>query len=162
MKAELTVPERPAAVHLLVVLDVLVLLLVFFTLLTNVSQEAGISVHLPESSYRLRSYGKPIVVTARGGAVPVVYVGSERVPIEDLDAALMKSAEETGAETIFVHADEMLPVAVERRIIEAGLELGLNVALPGRQGAGDMQNNAAAAEDGPAPPEPETDAKTEP
>lgn len=162
MKAELTLPERPAAVHLLVVLDVLVLLLVFFALLTSIAQEAGISVRLPESSYRLRSYGRPIVVTARGGMVPAIYVEQERVEFEGLEAALVKRAEESGAETMFVHADEMLPVAVERKIIEIGLALGLNVALPGRQGGGEAGKTGGTVGPARRSSEPETDEKTEP
>lgn len=133
MKAELTVPERPATVHLLAVLDVLVLMLVFFVLLTSVTQEAGVSVGLAETGYRLKSYGKPVVVTARGGATPVVYVQQKRVMMDDLEEELRIATEVTGAESMFLKADQLLPVGVERKIIEAGLRQGLNVALIGRQ-----------------------------
>lgn len=142
MKAELTLPERPATVHLLAVLDVLVLMLVFFVLLTSVTQEAGVSVGLAETGYRLKSYGKPIVVTARGGARPVVYVGQQRVTMEALDEELEKAVEASGAESMFLRADELLPVGVERAVIEAGLRQGLTVALVGRQ-----QDEETAAED---------------
>lgn len=133
MKAELTLPERPATVHLLAVLDVLVLMLVFFVLLTSVTQEAGVSVGLPETEYRLKSYGRPVVVTARGGSRPVVYIGQQRTTMEELDEVLRKSVEASGAESMLLNADELLPVGVERALIEAGLRQGLNVALIGRQ-----------------------------
>ena len=161
MKAELTLPERPAAVHLLAVLDILVLLLVFFVLLTSVSQEAGISVRMPESSYRLRSYGEPIVVTARGGPVPAIYVGHERVEMEDLEAALIASAERSGADTMFLYADEMLPHGIGARIVETGLGIDLNVAQAGRQ-IGEAEPRDEALGSGSPPLAPRTDEETEP
>jgi biopolymer transport protein ExbD len=161
MKAELTLPERPAAVHLLAVLDILVLLLVFFVLLTSISQEAGISVRLPESSYRLRSYGQPIVVTARGGPVPAIYVGQERIEMEDLEAALIASAERSGTDTMFLYADEMLPHGIGARIVETGLGIDLNVAQAGRQ-RGDGATSDETAGSGSPPAAAETNEKTEP
>lgn len=130
MKAELTLPERPAVVHLLAVLDVLVLLLVFFVLVSNVARESGVAViNLPESEYRLRQFGPKVVVTARGGAFPSISVGLKRVKMEGLEAALKSAAAEAGAETVLLVADQMLPVDVERRIIDVGLKLDLNVML---------------------------------
>ena len=151
MNVELSLPERPAAVHLLAVLDILVLLLVFFVLITSITQEAGVSVGLAESGYRLRSYGKPVVVTARGGIRPVVYVGQNRVDLDDLAVALRAEADSSGAESMFLRADEMLPVAIERRIIEVGLSEGLNVALVGRQV--DQEENPAKEAEQAAPDE---------
>jgi len=150
MKAELTLPERPAAVHLLAVLDVLVLVVVFFVLLTSVTQEAGVSVGLAETGYRLESYRKPIVVTARGGPRPVVYVGQDRVLLEDLSEELRKVVEATGAESMFLRADEMLPVGVEREVVEAGLRQGLKVALVGRQDEGRRSGEDRRAAERPA------------
>lgn len=143
MKAELTLPERPATVHLLVVLDVLVLMLVFFVLVTSVTQEAGVSVNLAETGFRLKNYEKPIVVTARGGVHPVVYVGTRSVTLDELPAALAKAAADTGTESMFLRADERLSVGIERQIVEAGLTQGLDVALIGRQEDG-MEKEASA------------------
>ena len=138
MKAQLTVPERPAVVHLLAILDVLVLLLVFFVVITNVAREAGVSVvSLPGSEFRLRQYGPKVVVTARGGAVPSVYVNLKRVQMEGFDEALQAAVNENGAETMLLLADKMLPVAMERRIIEVGLQQELNVMLVGSRSVGD-------------------------
>lgn len=138
MRAALTLPERPVVVHLLAVLDVLVLLLVFFVLITSVAQETGVSVvDLPAGEFRLRNYGPKVVVTARGGAIPAVYVGLQRVALDDLESVLQASANEVGAETLLLLADKMLPVAVERRIIETGRRLGLNVMLVGQREAGE-------------------------
>jgi biopolymer transport protein ExbD len=157
MKAKLTVPERPAIVHLLAILDVLVLLLIFFVLITNVAREAGVAVvNLPESENRLRQYGPKVVVTARGGAVPSIYVGLKRIQLEDLEETLKASAEDAGAETVLLLADRMLPVAVERRIIEVGRRLQLNVMLVG------SWNSVEPFPEAPAPvlvPDPETNEK---
>lgn len=154
MKAALTVPERPTIMHLLAVVDVLVLLLVFFVLITNVARETGVSVvSLPEGDYRLRQYGPKVVVTARGGAVPTIYVGLKRVPLDDLEDALRQAAEESGAETVLLLADRMLPVAVERRIIEVGRKLELSVMLVGSQSSDAPLNQPQPAPPGPPGPD---------
>lgn len=149
MKAELTLPERPATVHLLAVLDVLVLMLVFFVLLTSITQEAGVSVGLAETGFRLKNYEEPIVVTARGAVHPVLYVNTQSVSLEGFPEALRKAVEETGSESMFVRADERLPVGIERQIIEAGLKQGLDVALVGSREdgkAGATEPAASASE----------------
>ena len=118
-------------------------------------------MRLPESSYRLRSYGKPIVVTARGGPVPAIYVGQERVEMEELEAALIAAAERSGADTMFLYADEMLPHGIGARIVETGLGIDLNVAQAGRQHGDDEPRDATAGSDAP-PTAPETNETTEP
>lgn len=161
MKAELTLPERPAAVHLLAVLDILVLLLVFFVLLTSLAQEAGVTVRPPVSSFRLKSYGERIVVTVRmGGAEPIVYVGPQRFSFGDFEGALVAAAEEKDVETMFLNADETLPYGVAREIQEIGLGLGLNVVLIGRPGGEEAASEDQAGSANPASPG--TDEKTEP
>lgn len=158
MKAKLTLPERPAIVHLLAVLDVLVLLLVFFVLITNVEREAGVSVvSLPESNFRLPHYGPRVVVTARSGPIPMIYVGLKRVALEELEEELKRSAEEAGAETVLLLADRMLPVAVERQIIEVGRKLGLTVMLVGSRRGEESPEPAARDVDVPPTPEPNED-----
>ena len=160
MKAELTLPERPAIVHLLAVLDGLVLLLVFFVLITNVARESGVSAVRPApSEFRLQQYGPKIVVTAQGGAIPILHVGLERVQMKDLEAVLTRSTEQAGAETVLLVSDQMLSVGVERKISEVALKLGLNVMLVGSRSNGDVVEETSP--DRLAPP-PIPDEKGEP
>jgi biopolymer transport protein ExbD len=147
MKAELTLPDRPAIVHLLAVLDVLVLLLVFFVLITHVAREAGVSaVRMSPSEYRLPDDGATVVVTAQGGASPILHVGLERVQMKDFSEVLKRTAEQTKAETVLLMSDELLPVGIERQISEVGLKLGLNVMLVG------SRRNDLPVEEEPADP----------
>ncbi len=86
----------------------------------------------------MRQYGPKIVVTARGGAVPAIYVGLQRVTLAELEESLATAAETARAETVLLLADRMLPVAVERKIIEVGCKLNLNVMLVGSRNADDL------------------------
>jgi hypothetical protein len=51
---------------------------------------------------------------------------------------------------MFLRADEMLPVGVEREVVEAGLRQGLKVALVGRQDEGRRSGEDRRAAERPA------------
>lgn len=160
MKAELTLPERPAIVHLLAVLDVLVLLLVFFMLITNVAREAGVSaVELSPTQFRLPHYGSKVVVTAKGGAVPVLHVGLQRVQMDELEGALQRAVDESGAEAILLMSDRMLPVGVEWKIREAAMKLDMDVLLVGQRAGEEVREESSPD---PLAPPPLPDEKGEP
>ena len=79
MKPKLTLPERPSALYLLAVFDLLVLLLIFFVLVASVAQQAGVAADLPKSGFRLGGYAKKIAVTVKTGPQPILFVGMRRV-----------------------------------------------------------------------------------
>ncbi|NNC89434.1 MAG: hypothetical protein HKN82_13330 [Akkermansiaceae bacterium] len=149
--AELTLPERPSALHLLAVLDVLVLMLVLFLLVTSVSQEAGFPVDLAESQFRLGNVGKPVLVTARGGAHPVISVGRERGSMADLEANLEAARVETGADSVLIEADKHITLEVWMGILNSCHKLGMRPMVVGKLPAG--RDPAAIADDA-APLEP--------
>ena len=44
MRAQLTLPEKPSALYLLAVLDIIAVLLIFFALIPAVAEQAGVPV----------------------------------------------------------------------------------------------------------------------
>ena len=135
MKAALTLPKRPTAIVMAGVLDVVVLLLVFFILVTEASQEAGVMVTPAETGWRLSGYDATISVTVRAGSEPVVYIGRERVARDQYVSRLEEIVEGSGADTVLLRVDQGASVGAERGIVEDTLTLGLRVALVGRDPA---------------------------
>ena len=72
-----------------------------------------------------------------------------------ISAASILAAAEAGAETVLLVADQMLPVDVERRIIEVGLKLDLNVMLVASR---DSETDDENEQPKPVIPDPEDEA----
>ena len=144
MKVSLSLPKRPTALLMVGVLDIVVLLLVFFILVTEASQESGVMVSSAESRFRLSGYEMPVVVTARAGVDSVVYIGRERVARDEFAGRLEEIAGQAGADTVILRIDKGASVAVERGIVEEALALGLRVALAGSN-PGTEKNGASLA-----------------
>ena len=131
MKAALSLPRRPSALLMIGVLDIVVLLLVFFILVTEASQEAGVMVSPAESQWRLSRYEATVSVTVKAGVDPAVYIGRERVDRSSFRDRLEDIVEKSGADTVLLRVDAGASVAVQSGIMEDALALGLRVALVG-------------------------------
>ena len=158
MKASLTLPERPSALYLVAVLDVLVVLLVFFTLIPVVAQQSGMQVELVEMSSRLSSLdlGKSVALTIKPGYrdnPPQYYLNARRIAYEDLKDALEEAREEAGVRTVIVSADKRLQLSViEITLVidNAGLIPVFLGALPGGDGEEARENPPQRSRDGAA------------
>ncbi|MDP7108003.1 MAG: hypothetical protein QGH41_13035, partial [Roseibacillus sp.] len=53
MKAQISLPERPSALYLLAVLDLLAVLLIFFALIPAVAEQAGMPLNRMKFSSRM-------------------------------------------------------------------------------------------------------------
>lgn len=151
-RARLTLPDGPAALFFVAVLDILVVILVFFVLVTSVAQEAGFAVELPESGLRLSRLSDSVVVTAKGGSEPVVFVGRRRVGLDQLGEHLQNAP----SNTVLLKADKQLPLETWMRIVDACQQQELRVIVLGEAPGGDTET--------PAPPSgnPDPDEKAEP
>lgn len=110
MKATLTLPERPSALYLLAVFDVLAAMLILFTLIPGVAQQAGMEAELVEMTSRLPSQdlGKKMSLTVlpgRLGAPVQVSLGTRRIDYQDLQGELIRAREDDGVKSIVVLAD---------------------------------------------------------
>jgi biopolymer transport protein ExbD len=74
--------------HTAPILDVVLLLLVFFLLGSRFVVQSGISVDLPSSNSTLPSVGVAHVITVTGGPVPQVYLNEDPVILSNLAEAL--------------------------------------------------------------------------
>jgi len=131
VKAKLSLPECPPALCLVAALDILVVLLLFFTLIPVVAQQAGITFVPAKIPFRMQGADKKITVTAKGGAQPILYLGRKNVRLDDLEGALVKAREDDGIELVVLMADEKLQNDVFSRILVATLNSGMELALRG-------------------------------
>lgn len=112
MKAKLSLPERPSALFLVAVLDLLVVLLIFSTLIPVVAQQAGAVIDFAEMPSRTPNIrlAEKTTVTVTADTPPVIYLAGTRVGIEDLEAELRRKREDTGIHWVYILPDARVTI----------------------------------------------------
>jgi biopolymer transport protein ExbD len=133
MKLSRTVKFHPALFGLIPVINVLFLVVLFFTVNSRFVVQPGIGVTLPFSSWTLGPQKNPQILTITGGAAPAIFFRDRRWDITEIPAAL--AAPDLKDHTLIVKADRTTPYALVIRVVNEGLRAGLPVVLatvPGR------------------------------
>ena len=84
MKLESTLQPRSGMMHIAPVLDVVMLLLIFFLLNSNFVLRSGINVTPPLSRSRLESLPQSDIVALSAGSSPRIYFNEEEVTMDEL------------------------------------------------------------------------------
>ena len=92
MKLESTLLSRPGLGYIAPLLDVVMLLLVFFLLSSQFIQRSGYAVDLPFSRSTLESLADADVITIPTGTVEQVLLNDARLPLEKLGERLEQRA----------------------------------------------------------------------
>ena len=127
MKLSRTVKFHPALFGLIPIINVLFLVVLFFSVSSRFVVQPGIGVTLPFSSWTLGPQKDPQILTITGGAAPAIFFRDRRWDITDLRAAL--SAPDLKDHTLIVKADRSTPYALVIRVVNEGLRAGLPVVL---------------------------------
>lgn len=111
--------EARAVVDLVPMIDVVFQLILFFLVSTTFAVLPGISLDLPSSTTAEGTRTNGITITA--GASGDLYVNSEPVTLEGLDAALSALAVSTPKDTVPVslEADEMVPNGTIVKVLDS-------------------------------------------
>jgi len=88
MKLESTIRVRADFLYLAPLLNVVLLLMVFFLLNSNFVVRSGVRVDLPVSGSSLKLYDHAHVVTITGDPVPRILLNNEEISVGDLAARL--------------------------------------------------------------------------
>jgi biopolymer transport protein ExbD len=126
MKLESHLPKQTFWLYLGPVLNVLLLLLIFFLLGSTFVIQSGVSVTLPQSPSRLTSFDRAQVITVTASGNNPLYFNGRSVTIEQLRAGLEEKKRES--RKAIVHADEMAPVVRLQQAINVAFEMGYEVA----------------------------------
>ncbi len=127
MKLESHLPQQTFWLYLAPVLNVLLVLLIFFLLGSTFVIQSGVSVKLPESASRLSGFDRAQVITVAASAESALYFNGRPVTLDGLRKGLEEKKRE-GRRAI-VHADVMAPSGRVQQAINVALGLGFEVAL---------------------------------
>jgi biopolymer transport protein ExbD len=130
VKLQSTIKIRPDFLYLAPLLNVVMLLMVFFMLNSNFVVRSGERVELPVSTSSLpRGWGAAHAVTITAGEVPRVFLNAEEIPPGELTARLLSLKEEDTNRKVLISADSRTPhgvlMRVQQAIFDAGCEAGI-------------------------------------
>ncbi len=127
MKLKRTMEFNPALFTIVPLINVLVLVLLFFTLSSSFVFQPGISVVPPASSFLLGPQRNPQIISIVSAPATSIYFRDQRMTLEQLG----KSLDEPGLadRTLVIKADRQTAYNVVMRIINLALERGFSVVL---------------------------------
>jgi biopolymer transport protein ExbD len=134
VKAQISLPERPSALYLLAVLDLLVVLLIFFALIPAVAEQAGMPLNRMKFSSRMDTIppGKRVSLFGRGGPQPRFHLGRNQIELEDLAVELSRLKEERAIEVLVAVLDEDMRFGLVSELEKVADQVGIEVILGGR------------------------------
>jgi biopolymer transport protein ExbD len=127
MKLTRTVKFHPALFGLIPIINVLFLVVLFFSVSSRFVMQPGIGVTLPFSSWTLGPQKDPQILTITGGAAPAIFFRDRRLEISDIRTAL--SSPDLKDHTLIVKADRYAPYKLVIQVVDEGLRAGLPVVL---------------------------------
>lgn len=127
MKLDSTLRDHGGFLYTAPLLNVVLLLLVFFLLSTNFVLRSGVSVSVPKSRSSLPAMDRSHVITLMAGSSPRIFFNEEEVGYPDLRQKL--TAGEHGIKHVIIRADELAAFGTVMRISEFAKEQGYAVAF---------------------------------
>jgi biopolymer transport protein ExbD len=127
MKLERNYTISPALFGVVPLINVLFLVIIFFTLSSRFVLQSGMAVTLPVSPFTLGTERAAQVVSVSAAPVPAIYFQDQKVTLEELRAQLAAST--AGPRTLIVKADRSTPYDVAVQIMNEGMKLGFSVVL---------------------------------
>ncbi len=132
MKLVSHLPKQTFWLYLSPVLNVLLVLLIFFLLGSTFVIRSGVTVNLPQSGSRLNGFERAQVITVTAHGESPYYFDGLPVSLAGLRDKLEEKKRE-GRRTI-IHADEMAPFGRVQEAGNAALALGYEVAYATQPG----------------------------
>ncbi len=127
MKLQSTLTLRPDFLYLAPLLNIVLLLLIFFLLNSNLVVRSGIRVQLPISQSSLKLVERAHIITIQAGDTPSVWLNDKPIFTGDLAAALEAVKSET--RNVVVNADQAVPHGMVQRVQNAVLAAGCELAM---------------------------------
>ena len=127
MKLQSTLTLRPDFLYLAPLLNIVLLLLIFFLLNSTLVVRSGIRVQLPVSQSSLKLVERAHIITIQAGDTPSVWLNDKPIFTGDLAAALEAVKSET--RNVVVNADQAVPHGMVQRVQNAVLAAGFDLAM---------------------------------
>lgn len=155
MNLQLTLPERPGFLHVLPVVDLFLLLVLFFMVGPMLILQSGVKVEMAPSKFQMERFQDTLVVTVGPGPSPNnLHFGRRPVTLAELATLLdEKRADGSAAKAVvLLQTDAETPVRQERAVAEMILEKGYRLALVGEAPGVRPPPAAASGETAPKAP----------
>jgi len=127
MKLSRTVKFHPALFGLIPIINVLFLVVLFFSVSSRFLLQPGIAITLPFSTWTLGPQKNPQILTITGGSAPAIFFRDRRWEVDQIGQAL--ASPDMKDHTLIVKADSSTPYALVMRVVNEGLRAGLPVVL---------------------------------
>ena len=133
MKLQTTLPEGVGFLHAVPLFNLFAVLLMCYTLGPKLEEKTGVSVQMPASLFQQESYEEAAVVTMTADGGGELYVGTQRIHVEELDARLDEQLQSSSGanRAIVIMADRLVPSEQLRQVAEICLRKGLRVVMAG-------------------------------
>lgn len=127
MKLESYLPRQSPWIYITPLLNVILLLLVYFLFSRGFVIESGIHVDKPRSSSRLTGFDRAHIITIATGAEVPMYFDGKRVSPEELKQRLVDGR--SGERRVIIHHDRQAPSGHVVEVVNLAQELGYEAAL---------------------------------
>lgn len=133
MKLQTTLPEGVGFLHAVPLFNLFAVLLMCYTLGPKLEEKTGVSVQMPASLFQLERYEEAAVVTMTADGGGELYVGTQRIHVQELDARLDEQLQSSSGanRAIVIMADRLVPSEQLRQVAEICLRKGLRVVMAG-------------------------------
>ncbi len=118
-------------INIVSLIDVVLLMLIFFMLTTSFVAKPGLQVKLPKSTTEVIKSKKmlDVIITKEGR----YYLNNDLLSLENLYSALEAKAKESGEQVLIIHADEMARHGMVVKVMDIAKRVGLeNMAIATR------------------------------
>ena len=119
----LTKKTRTVVISITSLIDVVLLLLIFFMLTTNFVEQPGMKLDLPETESTVGESTDELTVTI--SADGIIYLGNEQIALDSLKAALQKYTEENNTSSLVLKADKATPHGTVVQVMDIAKMSGL-------------------------------------
>lgn len=126
MKLESNLRHHIAVLHTAPILDVVLLLLIFFLMSSRLVIQSGVTVDLPFSSWSLPPVEESHVITITAGPSPQVFLNADRVDFEELTSKFQ--SEKSGIRHVILKADRLAPYGLVMEISDLVLAQGYELS----------------------------------
>ncbi|MEP6714822.1 MAG: biopolymer transporter ExbD [Terriglobia bacterium] len=127
MKLTRTLKFNPALFGVIPLINVIFLVVLFFTLSSRFVLQPGMAVTLPASSFTLGPRVDAQIVSVTAAPVPVIYHRDQRVTLEELRKRLAET--KVRERSLIIKADKNTPYDLVVQITDEALKLGFSVIL---------------------------------
>jgi biopolymer transport protein ExbD len=127
MKLTRTLKFNPALFSVIPLINVVFLVVLFFTLSSRFVLQPGLAVTLPASSFTLGPRVDAQIVSVTAAPVPAIFHRDQRVSLDELRQRLAET--KAGERSLIIKADKSTPYDLVVKITDEALKLGFSVIL---------------------------------